>query len=157
MLFNVSSVALTKFTGVSVTCRISLLKYSLTSVRQVLTSVSSSRWGHSSQNRVWSPWRKLLMKVTDVTVFSAGVPCGPCMTPDTLNLALAFWSICVNVFSAFPRRCPASDSDGSSALQCTKNIRMKVKHTIDVFHALCSQVSEVTEKTINASKIFELK
>lgn len=45
----------------------------------------------------------------------------------------------------------------SSALQCTKNIRMKVKHTIDVFHALCSQVSEVTKKTFHASKIFELK
>ena len=30
------------------------------------------------------------MKVMDLTVFLAGVPCGPYMTPDTLNLALAF-------------------------------------------------------------------
>ena len=79
MLFKVSSAASTKFiaqsnkVGVSVTRRISLLKYLLTSVRQILTSVTSSRWGHSSLNRVWRQWRKSLMTVTDVTVFVAGI------------------------------------------------------------------------------------
>ena len=104
ILFRVSSAASTQFiaqtstVGVSVTCRISPLKYSLTSVRNVLTSKTSSRWEHSLLNRVQRRWRKFLMKVAEVTVFSAGVPWGLCIVPETLNLALTFWSICIRVF-----------------------------------------------------------
>ena len=83
---------------VFVTCCISPLKYLLTSVRNVLTSTTSSRWGHSLLSCVRRRWRKFLMKVTEATVFSARVPWGLCIVPETLNLALAFWSICIRVF-----------------------------------------------------------
>ena len=84
--------------GVFVTCCILPLKYLLTSVRNVLTSTTSSRWGHSLLSCVRRRWRKFLMKVTEATVFSARVPWGLCIVPETLNLALAFWSICIRVF-----------------------------------------------------------
>ena len=98
--------------GVFVTCCISPLKYLLTSVRNVLTSTTSSRWGHSLLSCVRRRWRKFLMKVTEATVFSARVPWGLCIVPETLNLALAFWSICIRVFSAFSMCCSAFNRDG---------------------------------------------